>query len=221
MKKIIFCLLLATLAICTVSAKANKKKNSTSKIEPPPGFELFMDVEKPVPATALKEKVTSSSFNTLQKDTGTKVSLVIDKDWSKEEPEDLMGGNITVVEVYGQKCLKITPNYNPEIRFAYIFEKPITLKDINHMKFSLCGMDGVEGSYNIALLYEEMALNGEHVLSCYSKEISRNEWSTFNLDLKADEIWGSHFSNTKKIIGIQLWSGSKDPLFIKDVSLTK
>lgn len=219
MKKVLLSLIIVSLIVCSVSAKPKKK---SKKLEEPTDFSLFMEpAETPVPYKALKEKVNGNTCNTLEKDTGAKVSLVVDKDYSKEEPLDLLGADITVAEVYGKKCLRITANYNPEIRFAIMFDKPVSLKDINHMKFSICGIDGGSGSYNFSLMYADMASNGEKTLSCYSGDVSKAAWTDYNLDLAADEIWGNKFSNNKEIIGIQLWTGDKGPIYMTDISLTK
>jgi hypothetical protein len=70
-------------------------------------------------------------------------------------------------------------------------------------------------------MYADMASNGEKTLSCYSGDISKAAWTDYNLDLAADEIWGNKFSNDKEIIGIQLWTGDKGPIYMTDISLTK
>lgn len=170
-------------------------------------------------ATLFAAPVTSSSGNNLS--ALGKVTISADKDYSKKNTPALKGATVEETEYLGEKCVKATKNRNNELRFAFMFETPVSAADLKSLKYSIAGMDGYSGHYNIGVMYEEMK-GAEHNMSCYtSSYVKKDEWSTWTFDLKNDEAWGKNFSPDKKIIGIQFWSNMTPSIYLKDVSLEK
>lgn len=166
------------------------------------------------------EPVTSSSGNNLSA-LGGGVQISVDKDYSKKNPPTLKGATVEETEYLGEKCIKATKNRNGELRLAFMFNEPVPATDLKYIKYSIAGMDGFSGHYNIGVMYEEMK-GSEHNMSCYtSKYVKTDEWSTWTFDLKWDEVWNKNFSPDKKIIGIQFWTNLSPQIYLKDVELQK
>jgi len=214
MKKIVLALASAALVFGMVSCASNDVEEDEAD------FSMFVEEEEAPTWTATGEKLTGDSCNTLAADTGVGVTIVVDKDVSKGGTE-VQGAEVEVVEYLGEKCLKVTPNFNPEIRIAFVFDEPITTEAFSGIKFQCAGFDGGPGAYNCGLMYAEGNGGAEFPMSFYMTDISSTEWIDFSANLVADEQWGKNYDPAKKIQAIQFWSGDKGPLFIKGLSFVK
>lgn len=219
MKKMALVVASAALVLGLVSCASNKEVDEVEDLGAPEGLELFIEESDGPVWEDSENKLSSETGNTLKADTGVGVTLVVDKDVSKNGIE-VKGGTVEAVKYLGEECLKITPNFNPEIRFAFVFDEPVSAGDFKGMTYSIAGFEGGIGSFNVGVMYEEMQ-GTEHMASFYLGETLVDEWSEYEFILAEDEQWGSNYSADKKIIAIQLWSGDKGPIFLKDVSLTK
>ncbi|MCR4736473.1 MAG: hypothetical protein K5829_15865 [Treponema sp.] len=214
MKKIVLALASAALVFGMVSCASNDVEEDEAD------FSMFVEEEEAPAWTATGEKLTGNSCNTLAADTGVGVTIVVDKDVSKGGKE-LQGAEVEVVEYLGEKCLKVTPNFNPEIRISFVFDEPITTEAFSGIKFACAGFDGGAGAYNCGLMYAEGDGGAEFPMSFYMTDISSSEWIECNANLVANEQWGNRYSPSKKIQAVQFWSGDKGPLFIKGLSFVK
>lgn len=213
MKKIVLALASAALVFGMVSCASNDVEDETD-------FSMFMTEDEGPTWEATGEKLTGNSCNTLAADTGVGVTIVVDKDISKGGKE-VLGAEVEVVEYLGEKCLKVTPNFNPEIRIAFVFDKPITTEQFKGIKFACAGFDGGPGAYNCGIMYAEGDGGAEFPMSFYMTDISSTEWLECNANFKTDEQWGNRYAPDKEVQAIQFWSGDKGPLFIKGLSFVK
>ena len=210
MKKI--ALTLAAAALVFVSMSCSKKAKTE---EVPADFAMFQE-EEDSGATweATGEKLTGNSCNTLAADTGVGVTIVVDKDVSK-------GGT----EVLGAD-VEVSANYNPEIRVAFVFDKPITLEAFSKIKFDVAaGSDdgnGGFGVYNCGIMYADgRPEGGEFPLAFFGTDCSSTQFLGGEWDLVTEGQWGSSVDKTRQVQAIQFWSGIKGPLFIKNLGLVK
>ena len=223
MKKI--ALTIAAMALVFASVSCSKKQAAKTD-EMPADLAMFQTEEDDGPTwEATGEKLTGDSCNTLAADTGVAVSIVVDKDLSKDGIE-VKGADVEVVEYLGEKCLKVTANYNPEIRVSFAFEKPITLEAFSKIKFDVAaGSDdgnGGFGVYNCGIMYADgRPEGGEYPLAFFGTDCSSSEWLGGEWDLVTEGQWGSSVDKTRPVQAIQFWSGIKGPLFIKGLSLVK
>lgn len=217
LKTILF--MMATMLIATSFFSCAKKE--AKQEEMPDELAFLQQAEKPatIEYKETGEAVTGASCNNLASTVGN-VTIVVDKDISKAEPVPVNGANVSVVEYLGEKCLRITPNFNPEIRVAFVLDTPTTVGDIKTLKFSVAGFNGGSGAYNCGLMYDTMNGN-EHAASFYLSDIKADAWTDVTADLATMEQWGANFGTDKTIIAIQFWSGDKGPLYIKGLELAK
>lgn len=181
---------------------------------------MFMTEEEEGPEFTASKDSIDDACAALSEALGVGVKLVVDKDMSKASAPDVKGATATMGTYLGEKCVRITANYNPEIRFAFVLDKPVSCADLKKIKFSVAGFDGGTGAYNAAFMYEEM--NGaEHKGSFYLSDIAKDVWTDVDADLKADEQWGSNFSTEAEVTMIQFWSGDKGPIYVKGLTVTK
>jgi len=180
----------------------------------------FMPAEAEGPEFTASNESVDVITKALSETLGVGVKLVVDKDMSKANPPDVKGATATVGTYLGEKCVKITANYNPEIRFAFVFDEPVSCADLMMVQWSVAGFDGGNGAYNLGLLYEDM--NGaEHRASFYLSDIATDYWTDNTADLKFDEQWGNNFGKDKEITMIQFWSGDKGPIYVKGLNFLK
>lgn len=221
MKKI--ALTLAAAALVFVSMSCSKKAKTE---EVPADFAMFQEEEDSgAKWEATGEKLTGNSCNTLAADTGVGVTIVVDKDISKGGTE-VLGADVEVVEYLGEKCLKVSANYNPEIRVAFVFDKPITLEAFSKIKFDVAaGSDdgnGGFGVYNCGIMYADgRPEGGEFPLAFFGTDCSSTQFLGGEWDLVTEGQWGSSVDKTRQVQAIQFWSGIKGPLFIKNLGLVK
>lgn len=218
MKKIVMAVTAAALVFAAVSCS---KKEAKADDSIPEGLEMFLAEDDGKPQwESTGEKLTGNSCNTLASDTGVGITIVVDKDVSKGGT-DLQGADVEVVTYLGEKCLKVTPNYNPEIRIAFVFDEPITTEEFKGIKFATAGFTGGGGAYNCGIMYAEGNGGAEFPMSFYFDEIKTDEWVTVDANFVENEQWGNNYAPDKKIQAVQFWSGDKGPLFIKGLSFTK
>lgn len=173
-------------------------------------------------AVVLEEKVTNETGNNLKKTTGDAVTIVVNKDTSFKSGDAVKAPSCKVVEFKGEKALKIRANYNNEIRCAFVFDEPLSAEGFTKLHFKIAGpFTGDGGAYNIGLLYTEAKGSGERIGSFYSSHITDDDWTTVDIDLKADELWGNNFTADKKIYCLQFWAGGQKFIYVKDLELTK
>ena len=213
MKKIVLALASVALVFGMVSCASKQAEDEAD-------FSMFVDEDEGPTWEATGEKLTNDACNTLAADTGVGVTIVVDKDISKGGKE-LQGAEVEIVTYLGEKCLKVTANYNPEIRIAFVFDHPITTEKFKGIKFACAGEDGGAGTYNCGLMYAKGDGGAEFPMSFYMTDISTTEWIECNANLVTDEQWGNRYAPDKEIQAIQFWSGAKGPLFIKGLSFVK
>ncbi len=191
----------------------------STKVEEEDDFS-FLTVEEEGPEFVASKDSVDDACKALSEALGVGVTLVVDKDMSKASAPSVQGATATMGTYLGEKCVKITANYNPEIRFAFVFDEPVSCADLKKLQWSVAGFDGGNGSYNIAFMYEEM--NGaEHKGSFYLSDIATDAWTDNTADLKADEQWGNNFKSENEVIMIQFWSGDKGPIYVKGLNILK
>ena len=214
MKKIVLALASVALVFGMVSCASKQAEDEAD-------FSMFVEEDEGPTWEATGEKLTNDACNTLAADTGVGVTIVVDKDMSKASNPVLQGAEVEIVTYLGEKCLKVTPNYNPEIRISFVFDQPITTEQFKGIKFACAGFDGGAGAYNCGLMYAKGDGGAEYPMSFYMTDISSTEWIECNANLKTDEQWGNRWAPDKEIQAIQFWSGDKGPLFIKGLSFVK
>lgn len=169
---------------------------------------------------SLSEKVTPTTCNTLATTIGS-CTIVVDKDTSWKDIKSVKGADVEVVEYLGEKCLRVTSNYNTEVRVAFVLDKPTSLKGFKNLKFSIAGFEGVPGTYNCGLLYTDYNNNGERTASFYLSDTKVDSWTDVNASLVSDEQWGNNFNNSRTLYCIQFWTSATKAIYIKDITLTK
>jgi len=224
MKKIALALASAALVFGLVSC-ASKAATTDEEIGAPEGLELLTEETEGPTWEDTGKKVTGNSCNTLAADTGVGVTIVVDKDISKDGIE-VKGASVEIVKYLGEECLKVTPNYNPEIRVSFVFDEPISLEAFSKIAFEVAaGSDdgnGGFGVYNCGVMYaERTSAGGEYPMCFYGTDCSSSEWLGGAWDLVEEGQWGSSLDKSKKVQAIQFWSPIKGPLMIKGLSLIK
>ena len=221
MKKI--ALVITSVALVLSLASCTKKE----KVDEVPAdmAQFITETTNDVAWEATGDALTGDSCNTLSSDTGVGVTIVVDSDLSKDGTE-CKGAEVEVVTYLGEKCLKVTPNYNPEIRVSFKFDSPITFEEFSKIKFDVAaGSDdgnGGFGVYNCGIMYADgRPEGGEYPLCFYGTDCSSSEWLGGEWDLVTEGQWGSSLDKTRPVQAIQFWSGIKGPLFIKGLSLVK
>ena len=213
MKKFITVLAGAALVLGLVSCGSTKVKEDDD-------LSMFMASEPEGPEFTASKDSIEDACKALSEALGVGVKLVVDKDMSKADAPEVKGATATMGTYLGEKCVKITANFNPEIRFAFVLDKPVPCKDLKKLKFSVAGFDGGAGAYNCAFMYEEM--NGaEHKGSFYLSDIATDAWTDVEADLVADEQWGNNYKASNEVQIIQFWSGDKGPIYVKGLTVTK
>ena len=174
-------------------------------------------------ATLLTTEVaTDTTGNTLAKDTGVPVKIVVTTDTSFAAGNPKKSPKPQVVEFKGEKALKIRCNYDNEIRCAFVFDKTISAKGYKHLHFKIAGpFTGDGGAYNVGLLYTDTKENGERIGSFYSSHICPEDWTTVDIDLTKDELWSNNFNDARSIYCLQFWCSAQRFIYVKDLSLTK
>ncbi|NLC92915.1 MAG: hypothetical protein GX677_05550 [Treponema sp.] len=175
--------------------------------------------DKPV-YELLNEKVGPTSCNTLATTIGA-CTIVVDKDTSWKDIKSVKGADVEVVEYLGEKCLRVTSNYNTEVRVAFVLDKPTSLKGYKNLKFSIAGFEGVPGTYNCGLLYTDTNNNGERKASFYLSDSKKDAWTDVSANLVSSEQWGNNFNDSRTLYCIQFWTSATKAIYIKGLSLTK
>lgn len=150
------------------------------------------------------------------------VNIYANKDYSKAVPLDIFCDDPEEVEFCGSKCVKLNSNGDGNIRVMWLFDKPIEAKSLKTFKFSVAGLDvDNEWTWNIALMYNDSPAAGqEHGTAMYTSHMSTTAWTDTEIDLPTNEgLWGNAFKPEGEIIGIQLFYGGRDPIFIKDLEV--
>jgi len=184
---------------------------------------LFADTKRDLEgAEIVNEEVTNETGNNLKETTKIPVTIVVNKDTSFTSNDDIKSPSCKVVKFKGEKALKIRGNYSNEIRCAFVFDKPLSAKGFTHLHFKIAGpFTGDGGAYNIGILYTDAKGSGERIGSFYSSHITNDSWTTVDLDLTKDEIWGNNFNENRNIYCLQFWAGGQKYIYVKDLELTK
>ncbi|MCR5188415.1 MAG: hypothetical protein K6C97_05720 [Treponema sp.] len=163
---------------------------------------------------------TESVLAKLGASVGTGVKLVTDLDMSKKKPAAIKNQSSADSEYAGASCIEVTSAKARLVRFAFVFDEPVSTDDLANLKFSMSGFNGYEGFWNMGLMYEDMN-GGEHSISCYTANVRKEAWTDYNFDLTKDEKWNKAFKPGKKVIAIQFYSDQTKTVYIKDVELIK
>lgn len=166
-----------------------------------------------------KKSDVASFLKAMEEGLGCGVKLVADKDMSKAGEPEVKGAMVSTGTCLGEKCIRITPNYNAEIRFSFVFDKPVKGSEIKRIEYAIAGFEMVPGTYNFGLALDEM--NGaERSLAFFLSDGSAEYW-TNNYFTQYDTQWGTSIDPDKEYIFLQFWSASPDPVFLKDLYLGK
>jgi len=216
MKKILVAFASAALVFSMVSCASTKAEDDLGM---PSELAALQDEEEAKPEfESAGRALASNDGNNLA--AVAPVTIVFDKDISKNPAVDVQGADVVPGVYLGEECVQITPNYNPEIRVAFVFDTPVSAADVKGIKFSVAGFDGGAGAYNCGVMYEDMS-GAEHRASFYLSDIAADAWTDVTANLLTDEQWGNNYSADKKIIAVQFWSGDKGPLYLKGLEFTK
>jgi len=215
MKKIVFAFASLALAFSMISCASTKAED---EIEAPEGLEF---VEEDDGLLHLDYDyiglAKGTSANKLKN-----VSIISNKDYSKATPLDIYCDEPEEVKFLGEKCVKVNSNGDGNIRTIWLFDKPIPADSISTFNFSVAGLD-VDNTWtwNIALLYNDTPAEGaEHASAMYTSLMSTTAWTDTSIDLPTNEgLWGNAYKASGEFIGIQIYYGGRDPIFIKDLEV--
>jgi len=213
MKKLLAVMAVSAMVLGLMSCKS-------TDVQEEEDFSAFMAVEDEGPAfTPDKKSDVNGMLKAMSEGLGVGVKLVADKDMSKEGEPEVKGALVSTGTCLGEKCIRITQNYNSEIRFSFVFDKPVKGSDIQKIQYSIAGFEMVPGTYNFGLAVDEM--NGaERALAFFLSDGAAEYWTT-NYFTPADTQWGTSIDPDKEYIFLQFWSGEKGPVYLKDLYLGK
>jgi hypothetical protein len=218
MKKLLVIASLLALLV-GMSACVSSKKDAKDSTAPEPA--AAAPAAAPAPeAIVLDEAVGPTTANTLA-DTVGSVTIDWKNNLAAIDKFPIKGANVKVVEYLGRKAIKVSPNFNNEIRVAFLFDKPTKLGAFKTINFSVAGFEGGEGAYNCGIVYTEKGSGAEHPGSFYLSSIATASWTDVKADLVQNEKWGNNYSPDREAYMIQFWSGSSKPIYITDVSFSK
>ena len=219
MKKIVLAIASVALALSLVSCASTKAEDEG--IAAPEGFEAQEDDG----LLHLEYKYIGQAKGS----TCTKIpaaQIITNKDYSKPKPVDIYCDAPEEVEFLGQKCVKIPSNGDGNIRVIWLFDKPIDAASVSSFSFSCAGLDiPMDNTWtaNIALMYNNDITSGEHATAMYPIAAGLDEFLTRTYDLNSAEgkegLWGNGYKPEGQFMGIQIYYGGRDPLFIKDLIL--
>lgn len=131
------------------------------------------------------------------------------------------GAKAEVVEFDGLEALKVTKNYDNQVRFAFVLLTPASMEGFTRLQFKVAGVEGAGGVYNCGLLYTEVKGSHDRVGSFYVSETVTDKWTQVDVDLATEEVWGANFGPDKTLYCIQFWSGAATELYVTDLKLVK
>ena len=219
MKKIVLAIASVALALSLVSCASTKAEDEV--IEAPEGMEAQEDDG----LLHLEYKyIGQAKGSTCTKIPASKI--ITNKDYSKPTPVDIYCDAPEEVEFLGQKCVRIPSNGDGNIRVIWLFDKPIDAASVSSFSFSCAGLDiPMDNTWtaNIALMYNNDITSGEHATAMYPIAAGLDEFLTRTYDLNSAEgkegLWGNGYKPEGQFMGIQIYYGGRDPLFIKDLIL--
>lgn len=152
--------------------------------------------------------------------------IITNKDYSKPNPVDIFCDAPEVVKFAGEKCVRIPSNGDGNIRVIWLFDEPIDAASVSTFSFSCAGLDiPLDNTWtaNIALMYNDDITSGEHATAMYPVAAALDGFITKTIDLNSQEgvdgLWGNGYKPAGEFLGIQIYYGGRDPLFIKDLIL--
>ena len=215
MKKIVMALASLALVFGIVSCASTKADDG---IDAPEGFEFEQEDDG---LLHLDYKYIGTAKGTTANKLKN-VTIISNKDYSKAVPLDIYCDEPEEPEFLGKKCVKVNSNGDGNIRTIWLFDKPIPANSISTFKFSVAGLDVDNNwTWNIALLYNDTPADGaEHASAMYTGNMSTTEWTETVIDLPTNEgLWGNAYKPEGEFIGIQMFYGGRDPIFIKDIEI--
>jgi len=217
MKKLVLGLVAVLSAALLVSCASTK----SSSIEADEGFDVFAEEDDGLlhlDYTPLNKVAEGTSCNKLKN-----VQIIANKDYSKPKPVDLYCDAPELVKFAGEECVKLSPNGDGNIRVIWLFDEPIDAASISTFTFNVAGLDVPEDNtwtWNIALMYNDKIAAGEHATAMYTGPMTLDGWTTTTIDLnKVEGLWNNSYKAKGEFLGIQLYYGGRDPIFIKDLEV--
>ena len=220
MKKIALALTAAALVFSMVSCAS--KEAEDEELSAPEGFEFeeeddgLLHLEYDYIGMA-----KGSSYTKLPA-----CQIITNKDYSKATPVDIYCDAPEEVKFAGEKCVRIPSNGDGNIRVIWLFDEPVDAASVSTFSFSCAGLDiPLDNTWtaNIALMYNNDITSGEHATAMYPVAAALDGFITKTIDLKSAEgvegLWGNGYKPEGKFLGIQIYYGGRDPLFIKDLIL--
>lgn len=217
MKKIALVLVATALVFSLMSC--SKKKSSDSDIDA--DLSMFMEEDDGLlhlPYDSTGKIAKGNSCNKLKN-----VKIIANKDYSKPTPVDVFCDDPEIVKFAGEECVRLAPNGDGNIRVIWLFDKPVDAASLSTFTFSVAGLDVPADNtwtWNIALMYNNEITEGEHATAMYTGPMKTDGWSTTTINLASDEgLWGNSYKPEGQFLGIQVYYGGKDPIFIKDLEV--
>lgn len=222
MKKLALTLAAAALVL-SLSSCASKEAEE-EELEAPEGLELFAEEDDGL--LHLDYDYVGTADGTSCTNLPAKASLIVKKDYSKAKPVDLFCDDPELVKFAGETAVKIPANGDGNIRVIWLFDEPIDAASVSEFSFSIGGLDipyDNTWTANIALMYNNDITSGEHATAMYPVAAAIDGYLTRTYDLNSEEgkegLWGNGYKPEGKFMGIQIYYGGRDPIFIKDLSL--
>ncbi|MCQ2592892.1 MAG: hypothetical protein MJ188_08930 [Treponema sp.] len=220
MKKIVLALASAAVLFSMVSCAS--KDVEDSDLEAPEGFEMEVEddglLHLEYKYLGMADGSTCTSIPAAQ--------VITNKDYSKPHPVDIYCDAPEYVEFAGEKCVKIPSNGDGNIRVIWLFDEPVPADSVTRFAFSCAGLDiPLDNTWtaNIALMYNNDITAGEHATAMYPLAAALDGFITKDIDLTSEEgiagLWGNGFKPEGEFLGIQIYYGGRDPIFIKDLIL--
>lgn len=214
---------IASLALVLSLFSCASKQAEDEVVEAPEGFD-FLEEEDDGLLHLEYKYIGQAKGSTCTKIPACKV--ITNKDYSKPTPVDIFCDEAEEVEFCGEKCVKIPSNGDGNIRVIWLFDEPIDAASVSTFSFSCAGLDiPMDNTWtaNIALMYNNDITSGEHATAMYPIAAGLDTFLTRTYDLNSQEgkdgLWGNGYKPEGQFLGIQIYYGGRDPLFIKDLIL--
>lgn len=221
MKKLALVLASAALVFGMVSCASNSTAKA-DELEAPEGFEVFDTDDGLLHLDYKYVGVAKGSTCT----NIPKCKIITNKDYSKPTPVDLFCDEPEEVVFCGEKCVKIPSNGDGNIRVIWLFDKPIDAASVSKFSFTIGGLDiPLDNTWtaNIALMYNDDITSGEHGTAMYPVAAALDGFLTREYDLNSDAgkegLWGNGYKPQGQFLGIQIYYGGRDPIFVKNITL--
>lgn len=222
MKKI--ALVLASTALLFGLVSCASKGAADDDLGAPEGLDIFAEEDDGL--LHLEYEYVGQADATSCADLLAPAKLITNKDYSKATPVDIYCDAPELVKFAGETAVKIPSNGDGNIRAIWLFDEPVDAASLSTFQFACAGLDiPLDNTWtaNIALMYNNAITEGEHATAMYPVAAALDGFITKTIDLNSQEgidgLWGNGFKPEGQILGIQLYYGGRDPIFIKDIIL--